>query len=48
MKRLKLKSWVKNLLLLILFYCVIGAGIFALNWRCGVLNNVQEVSEVSR
>lgn len=45
MKRLRLKGWVKNTLMITLLYGVIIMGIVALNWRCGVLNDGNDVNQ---
>ena len=47
MKKLKLKSWVKNTLGIMLFYSVIVFGVIALNTRFEYLNQQKSTDSIS-
>ena len=46
MKKLKLKSWGKDTLGIMLFYSIIVFGVLALNTRFGYLNNKKSVDSI--
>lgn len=47
MKKLRLKSWVKNILAIMLFYLVIVFGVITLNARFEYLNNKKSADSIS-
>ncbi|WP_298061757.1 hypothetical protein [uncultured Rikenella sp.] len=46
MKKLRLKSWVKNLLIMVLFYSTIILGVLSISWRANQIDNINNIQEV--